>query len=235
MTVGPVTSGPGVAVLKIRGAMSQREEFWSCGEGANYEEITERFTGACSDPGVSAIVLDGDTPGGDVPGLEQAIARMRAARDASGKPVIGFCNELLASGGVWLCATVCHAIYLPPSGRMGSVGVVIAHETDARWAAEQGFDRTIVRDPPGKANPNGDEPLDELGRSRLQTLVSAASSRFIAAIAQARSLDEAAIRAWNGGMFTGAEAVSAGLADGIGSLEETIALASNLALATEAA
>lgn len=215
--------------------MTHREEFWGCGEAANYEEIAERFCEACGDPGVGSILLDGDTPGGDLPGLEQTIARMAAARDGCGKPILGFVNEFLASGGVWLFAGVCHAIYLPPSGRMGSVGVVIGHETDARWAAEQGFDRTIIRDPPGKANPNPDELLDELGRARLQSLVTEANTRFVDAIASLRGLDAATIRSWNGGMFTGQAAVDAGLADGLGSFEQAIALAGELARMTEAA
>jgi ClpP class serine protease len=217
------------AVIRIRGVMTQREEWFDCGEAANYEEIGDRFCDACGDPGVGSILLDGDTPGGDVPGIEQTIARMILARDACGKPVVGFCNELLASGGVWLFTTVCHAIFLPGSGRMGSVGVVIEHETNAREAAGKGIDRTVIRFPPGKYDPNPDEVLSDLGRARLTELVTATGERFVAAVAAARGIDPAAILAWNGGVFTGQAAVDAKLADGLGSLESAIAYAGTLA------
>lgn len=118
---------------------------------------------------------------------------------------------------------------------MGSIGVLVGHETDARKALADGIDRTIVRDPPGKANPNPDELLDELGLSRLQAIVTEARTRFAAAVAVARRIDPTVILGWNGGMFTGNDAVVAGLANGTGTLETTIQIAGSLAEQQEAA
>lgn len=226
--------GPGVALIQIRGVMTQREEWFGCGEAADYESIAARFGDACGDPSAGSIVIDADTPGGDLPGLEEAVEIMLAAKAASGKPVVGYVGALCASAGVWLLSRVCDVIHLHSSARMGSIGVVICHETDARKAAGDGIDRTVVRDPPGKMNPNPDEVLDELGRARLQELVTGARERFVAAVAESRRLDPAAILAWNGAMFTGPAAVPA-LADSLGSLETAIALAGSLAGYQEAA
>lgn len=227
-------AGPGVAILEIRGVMTQREEWFDCGEASDYESIAARFCDAQGDPGVGSIVVDADTPGGDLPGLEEGIEIMLAAKLASGKPVVGYVGALCASAGVWLLSLLCDVIFIHLSARMGSIGVVICHETDARHAEREGFDRTIVRDPPGKMVPNPGELLDELGRGRLQELVTEARARFVAAVATSRRLDPAAILAWNGAMFTGAAAVPA-LADGLGSLESAIAYAGSLASLQEAA
>ncbi len=228
--------GQGVAVLQIRGVMTHHEEWSSCGEAANYDEIGTRFVGACNDPGVGSILIDAETPGGDVPGIEETSDTMIAAALACGKPVLGYVGSLCASGGIWLLSRVCAAgIYAHPSARLGSIGVIIGHRTFARQDADQGIDSTLIRSPPGKANPNEDELLDDLGRERLQSLVDETRERFVRDVSQARKLDPAVILSWNGGMFTGAAAVAANLADGLSSLELTIALAASHAGYREAA
>jgi ClpP class serine protease len=228
--------GQGVAILQIRGVMTHHEEWSSCGEAANYDEIGARFVDAHRDPGVGAVLLDAETPGGDVPGIEETSDMMVAAALASEKPTLGYVGALCASGGVWLLSRVCtHGIYAHPSARLGSVGCVIGHRSYARHDAEHGIDSTLIRNPPGKMNPNEDELLDDLGRARLQTVVDEVTARFVAAVASARGIDPAVILSWNGDMFTGPAAIAAGLADGLGSLETTIAIAASLAGYREAA
>jgi capsid assembly protease len=223
-------AAPGTAVLEIRGVLEQRANAWSCGETCGYDEIEERFISACFDPGVGQIVLDVDSPGGDVPGLEQAIARMVAAKVASGKPVLGYANELIASAALWLTLGVVDALYLPPSGEVGAVGSVVAFESEARKLADEGRDIYIARDPPGKMVPNSMEPLDDLGKARLDKRVKDATARFVAHVARMRGVDPVALRGQNGALFTGSEALAAGLADGIAEngLHDVIALAEGL-------
>lgn len=221
---------PGVAVVEVRGVLEQRASWYSCGETCGYDELEERFVAAAFDPGVGSILLDVDSPGGDDPGLDQGVARMRAAKEACGKPVLGYVNEYAASAACWLLAGVCDGIYLPRTGRIGSIACVVIHETDARAIAEAGTDVYVGRGLPGKMKPNGVEPLDELGKARIDALAAAGTERIIAAMVAYRGdrgVTADAIRAWNGALFTGPDAVAAGLADGVGSREETISLAAN--------
>lgn len=228
--------GPGVAVIQIRGVITSHEEFSSCGEAANFDEIAARVCDAHGDPGVGALLIDAETPGGDIDGGEEAIETMVAAATSSGKPVYGYVGSLCASMGIWLLSGICNAgIYCHRSARLGSIGVVVGHETDARHAADDGFDRTIFRYPPGKANPTPLEALDPLGSQRLQALVDAPGARFVAHVAATRGIDPAEILAWNGGTFVGADAVTAKLVDALGTLDSTIALAGQIAGMQEAA
>lgn len=224
-----------VATIEIRGALEQRASFWSCGEVDAYDAIEARFVEAYTDPAVCALVLDGDTPGGEGPGLEQTIARMRALVDAHGKPVLWFCNELTASAGLWIAAGVADGIYLPPSGRIGSIGCVVVHQSEARGLAEDGVDTYVARDPVGKMVPNNVEALDELGKARLDALAVEGADRFRLAIAARRGVSVARLRETNGAIYTGAAALAVGLADGLGSLEDVIAHAAELAALQEAA
>ncbi len=185
---------------------------------------------------MASLLVDAETPGGDLDGGEEAIEVMNAAAAASGKPVFGYVGSRCASMGVWLLSGICRAgITVFRAARMGSVGVVADHETDARHAAGEGFDRTVFRYPPGKANPNPAEILDPLGTARMQELVTAPGERFVAHVAATRGIDPAAILAWNGGMFTGQAAIAAGLADTLGTLDSAIAIAAGLAGYQEAA
>jgi ClpP class serine protease len=230
----PAAPERATAVIAVRGVLEQRAGLWSCGETGGYDEIGERFDAAAFDPGVGSLVIDADSPGGDDPGIEAFIARCQATKAATGKPVLGFVNELAASAMCWILAGVCDAIYLPRSGRIGSIAQVVVHQTEARALADSGVDTYVARGLPGKMDPNGLEVLSELGKARLDELAAAATERFIEQMVAFRGLDAATIRTWNGGMFTGQAAIDVGLADGLGSLEQTIALAGQLAALQEA-
>ncbi len=226
---------PGTAVVRIVGVLEQRANAWSCGETCGYDTIEADLCEALSDPGVGSVVIACDTPGGDVPGLEEATARIRAVVDALGKPVIGYADELVASAGVYLMLGVCDRLYLPRSGRIGSISSACIFQSEARALRKAGIDTYIARGLPGKMDPNPLEPLSPLGKARLDAHALECSERFIAFVAQRRGIDPETIRSWSADIFTGEAAVTVGLADGIGSLEGTIALAGELAALKEAA
>lgn len=217
--------GPETAVIPVRGVLEQRGSDWECGETCGYDTIEADILGALSDAGVGQGVLDVDSPGGDDPGMEQAILRIRAGVVALGKPLLGYVNEFAASAAVALMVGVCDAIYLPPSGRMGSIGELVVFGSEARRLAKEGVDIYVGRQPSGKAKPHPAEPLDEVGKERIDRMAAEAATRFFALVERCRGIPEATLRAWNGDTFTGAAAVETGLADGVGSLDEVIALA----------
>lgn len=234
-TSKPVPPSEQVAVVTIRGVIEQRASYWACGETCGYDTVEEDVCAALSDPGVGSVVIACDTPGGDVPGLEQATARIRAVVDAIGKPVIGYADECIASAGVWLMLGICDRVYLPPSGEIGAVGSCVVFQTEARALTDHGIDTYVARGLPGKMNPNNVEQLDELGKARLDALAAECTERFVDFVATRRGIDPAVVRSWNASLFTGQAAVAVGLADGVGSLDETITLASTLAMVREAA
>lgn len=219
----PATST--TAILPIRGALTQYRTISDCGEPCSYEAIEEAALAMNADPGVARVILDIDSNGGDVPGLEDAGARIRAAFDASGKLLVGFTPGSCMSAAYWLLAMTCQGIYLSRSGRIGAIGSCVIFESEARKNEAEGRDHYVARRPAGKFRPNPVEPLDDLGRARLDALADEGAVRFVAAVAAARGLPEATVEGWNAGTFTGEAAVSAGLADGVGRLEEIVALA----------
>jgi ClpP class serine protease len=217
------------AVVQVRGAMEQfaHDRSSGCGQTQTdgYDAIEARFCKALGDASVGRVVLDVFSPGGDVPGLEQTSLRMRAAVEASGKPCIGYVNEFAASAALWLMLVVCDATFIPPSGRMGSVGSCVLFRTEARKLAEEGTDVYIARQPDGKYRPNGMEPLDEIGKARLDRQAVIGEAAFVNTISAVREISPETIRSWNGAIFDGADAVSVGLADRVGSLDDAVKFA----------
>ena len=240
-TFASATSSPSrrsaVAVVEVRGVLEQRASFWDCsGETDGYDAIEGRFSAAARDPSTCAIVVDLDSVGGDVAAIEQTSARMSALAAQIDLPVLGFANEEALSCGYWLLAATCkNGIYAPPSGRVGAIAACVPYIGDAGALAKEGHEVYVARGLPGKMIPSGIEPLDDLGRARLDRLAVEGTERFIAAIAAMRSIPAETIRSWNAETFTGVRAVEAKLIDGLGSLEETIALAAQLAALKEAA
>ena len=234
MTAPPPPAEPPslVALVPIRGVMEQRSDVWECGWTTGYDTIAESTLRALAALEVGAVVLDIDSPGGDGAGLEQMIARVRAAADAAGKPLIAYVNATAASAAYWI-ACHCDGVYMPPSGFVGSIGVLVAYVNKGRAMREEGYDCEILRDPPGKAVPNSIEPLDDLGRTRIQRGILSMSGRFMAAVSKRRGLTVDAVRALNGDLLDGQAAIDGRLADGLGSLEDTIALAASLAALRE--
>lgn len=213
------------AIIPIRGVLEQRASAWDCGETCGYDTIECDILGALSDPGVGQGVLDVDSNGGDVAGLEEMIKRCRAAVLALGKPLIGYVNEAAFSAGWWLAAGICDALYLPLSGRVGSIGSCVVAENEAGRLLKEGREVYVGRRPAGKMRPSGVEPFGDLERARIDRLADEGAARFFAAVEALRGIPAATAEAWNGDTFTGLAAYEAGLVDGVASLEEVIALA----------
>lgn len=221
-TANEVDEGSKVAVVSIDGPLSQRGEQHLCGMVDGYDWITMRVTSALADPEVGAVVLRVNSPGGDVAGLEEGVRRMRAAAERAGKRVIAFADELAASAAYWISAGVADEVLLPPGGEVGSIGTIGAWADETKAFENEGIDVHVVRDPPGKAAAAAIKPVAEVADERLTKVVKESTTRFIAAMSKRRGIGKRALRALDGAVLSGAEAVEAGLADRVGSFEDAL-------------
>jgi ClpP class serine protease len=211
-----------VAIVQIFGPLAQRAQVGLCDAFLDgYDAVTTRISIALESAG--AVVLVIDSPGGDVAGLEQAIARIVAKRDAMNRPIYAYVDELCASAAYWLASGICDGgIFVPESGAVGSIGAIAVHVDEAGALAKAGVKPTIIAAPSGKAAANRYEPLNKTGRARIENLVAETSERFVAAVAKSRDMKPAAIVALDADLVRGADAVRAGLADGVASFEDVL-------------
>ena len=96
--------------------------------GISTNAISGALRQVIDDPGVGSIVLDIDSPGGDVDGIDELASEIYQARKQ--KPITAVSNCLCASAAYYL-ASQASEIIASPSSLTGSIGVYILHEDDS--------------------------------------------------------------------------------------------------------
>lgn len=209
----------GIAVLPIVGALSKRTSFWSWFfDLSSYESISKSFLQAMDDPAVRGIVLDIDSPGGVVNGLE-AIGEL-VFENRGKKPVVTFANGLMASAAYWL-GSAADRIVGTKTSEVGSIGVLMVHVDASRLYEKYGIKLTYLSAGKYKTIGNPAEPLSETAREVFQAELDKIYSIFVNTVARNRDVSEDHVREKmaNGRVFIGTDAKAVGLVDEIGSLE----------------
>ena len=110
-----------VAVLPLYGTISQRMGMMeSMSGGTSAEAFGKYFRAAVADPDVGSIVIDIDSPGGSVYGIEELASEILDARGE--KQIVAVANSLAASAAYWI-GSAAHEFVVTPSGEVGSIGV----------------------------------------------------------------------------------------------------------------
>ena len=204
----------GVAIIGVRGVLVQR---WGWGGGwgvTGYDGIRQGFAAAIADPMVRGIVLDIDSPGGQVSGLFDLVDAMVALRGQ--KPVHAILSES-AYSAAYAIATVADRITVPRTGGSGSVGV-IALQIEVSAALEKaGIAVNVIRFGARKAEGNPFEPLGKPARAGLQADIDTLGQLFAATVAanRGRGLTAEAVIGLEAATFLGEAGVGVGLVDAV--------------------
>jgi signal peptide peptidase SppA len=211
-----------VGVLPLYGVISHRQGLMSdTSGGTSVEGFTKQFRVMLADPQVGAIVLDVDSPGGAVDGVDELSAEIYRARGA--KPIVAVANSLAASAAYWI-ATAADELVVTPSGEVGSVGVIAAHEDVSKFQESEGVKTTLISAGKYKSEGNAYEPLTPEAKDYLQSRVDDYYNLFTATVARNRGVGVQAVRDGYGeGRVVGAKKAKAdGMVDRIDTLDATI-------------
>lgn len=212
-----------IGVLPVYGTISQRAGLLSMASGGtSVEEMTQAFRAFITDPDIDAVVMDVDSPGGSVSGLTEFASEIYRARKV--KPVIAVANSMMASGAYWL-GSAATEIVASPSSKLGSIGVIAAHENQRDAMAKLGVEVSLVSAGKYKAENNPFEPLSEEGRAEIQKRVDESYAMFTRDIAKGRGVSVQTVRDGFGeGRVVGArEAVALGMADRVATIDDVFA------------
>lgn len=224
----------GVRVLRLHGVIAPRMSVADMsGSGrVALEDFQREFQQAADDPNLAAIVIDVDSPGGQVDLVPETAEIIRAARRAD-RPIIAVANTMMASAAYWV-ASAADEIVATPSATVGSIGVYATFKNVAGAAAKDGVEVEFISEGPRKVEGNPFEPLTAEARGALQAEVRAMYEMFTNDVAEARGVPVATVRAdpeadgahFGGGRAYGAElAVKLGMADKVETLQDAIARA----------
>lgn len=211
-----------VAVLPVRGVIAHRMgSLEDSSGGTSSERLAQQYRALMQHDGVSAIVLDVDSPGGAVAGVPELVAEMQALKGR--KPVIAVANSLMASAAYWI-ASQADEIVATPSSNVGSVGIFTAHKDMSSALEKAGVKVTMFT--AGKYKADGlAGPLSEETKALIQSQVDSAYDSFVKAIAKGRGVDVASVRNGygEGHVLDAKAALAAGMVDRIATLDETLA------------
>lgn len=224
-----------VAVLPLVGTISHRMGMLAQSSGGtSVEAFTREFRALVADPSVSAIVLDVDSPGGSVSGVDELASEIRAARGT--KPITAVANTMMASAAYWI-ASAADEIVITPSGQVGSIGIIAAHEDQSALYDKLGVKVSLITAGKYKAENNPFEPMTEEGRAAIQRRVDESYAAFTTAVSRNRGVPVETVRSGfgEGRMVSAKQAVKSGMADRIATLDAVLATAGRRRLATPAA
>lgn len=217
------TTSGAVAVLPLYGVVAQRmDSMMQISGGTSTERFGRELTQAVDDPGVKAIVIDVDSPGGSVYGVEELASQIRAAKEK--KYIVAVANSLAASAAYWIASSASELV-VTPSGEVGSIGVYTVHQDYSAQLEQEGVKTTLIKAGKFKAEGNPFEPLSEDAKESLQARISEIYETFIASVAKGRGVSVAQVRDGfgQGRVVSAKEALEMKMVDRIGTLQDTLA------------
>lgn len=213
-----------VTVVPIMGVLTQRGGWY----GTSLERTRAALRDAAAD-GSGAIVLEVDSPGGEVYGVEELAAEVRDIRGQ--KPVVAVANSLAASAAYYI-ASQAEELFVTPSGEVGSIGVYGMH-IDLSVALDQmGVKVTFISAGEGKVEGNPYAPLSEEAASDMQENIDRYYGMFVTSVkkGRGRELSVEKVRGeWGAWVYGAKQAVEIGMADHVGTLDDAVRRARTLA------
>ena len=212
----------GVAVIPIEGVIAKRMNlFTQISGGTSTELLIRDLKSAIDDPDVRAIVLSIDSPGGVVDGTADLAELIYGSRGT--KPIFAFTNGMMCSAAYWIGSAAERVYISNNTTAVGSIGVVATHTDVSKLEEKSGVKTTEVYAGRYKRIASQYAPLSDEGRQSIQERVDYIYSVFISAVAGHRGVSiEKALEMADGRIFSGKQAIEAGLVDGISTLDDLI-------------
>jgi protease IV len=206
---------PKVGVVEVVGAIDSSRQ------------IIEDLNAFKNDRSIRAVVLRIDSPGGGVGPSQEIYEEVRKLTEV--KPVVVSMGSVAASGGYYIAAPA-KRILANPGTITGSIGVIMQVANIQELLEKIGFRSQVLKSGDHKDIGSIVRPMSDEDRLILQGVIDDVHTQFIQAIADGRgmSAEEVEIIA-DGRIFTGRQALEAGLVDELGNLQDSIKIAADLA------
>ena len=175
-----------------------------------YDGIRQNFLQALIDPDVKAIMLDIDSPGGEVSGCFDLVDTIYKSRGS--KPIWSILNESAYSAG-YAIASAADRICVPRTGGVGSIGVIWMHMDWSKALTDAGFKVTFITFGESKADGHPEIPLSGEALERFQNDINTMGELFVSTAARNRNISAKVIRDTQARTYMGTAGVSIGLAD----------------------
>lgn len=189
-------------------------------------KTVEDLKNYAKDPLIKAVVLRIDSPGGAVVPAQEIYKEIKKV--VQKKKVIVSMGSVAASGGYYI-ASPATKIIANPGTLTGSIGVIMEIPNIEGLMDKLGIKTEIVKSGKHKDMASFFKGIGEEERIILQEVLDNVHEQFITAVAEGRTmLYEDVKELADGRIFTGEQALEAGLVDELGSLEDAIRIAAEM-------
>ncbi|EPY9201633.1 S49 family peptidase [Morganella morganii] len=205
----------GIAIIPVYGTLVQKLGTLRPYSGmTGYDGIRRVFLTAINDPEVKGICLDIDSPGGEVAGCFDLVDLIYAERGK--KPIHAILSEN-AFSAAYAIASAADKIFVPRTGGVGSVGVIVIHCDWSQRIKDDGLKVSIITYGNRKAESNPYVALSDEAKAAIQHDVDEMGRLFVSTVSRNRGLSETVIRNTQAACYLAAEGVQMGLADVVAS------------------
>ncbi len=205
---------PHLAVIKIDGEIGGNR-------GTSSADVIEALHDAFESKQSRAIVLDINSPGGSPVQSDDIWTAIRDLKaEHKDKKVYAVIGDLGASGAYYI-ASAADEIWVNRSSLVGSIGVIMPNYGVTELAKKLGIEDRTMTAGEHKAILSFTKPLDPYEKAHVQGVLDNVHQHFIAAVRQGRGKRLKENQDTFSGLFwSGEQAVSLGLADQFGGVEQ---------------
>ncbi|MBO7147594.1 MAG: signal peptide peptidase SppA [Lentisphaeria bacterium] len=225
-------AGAKIIVIDVRGMITDSD---SLNDDANANRICAMIRKAAADPEAKALIINLNTPGGEVVASDRIYEELCLFRKNTKKPVVAVMNSIATSGGYYIAAA-CKPIIANRMTLTGSIGVIISSINYQGLFQKIGLKSEIYTSGKMKDMLNGSRPRTPEEIKIVNTLVSNTYDEFVKIVATSRGIPIEKIKTsiiGDGRIFDGKQALSLGLIDSIGSFRDAIQAAAKEAGITQ--
>ena len=193
------------------------------------EEIVEDLNDFAGRDDIDAILIRLNTPGGGVAASQEIYEKVREISEANMKPIIISMGSVAASGGYYIAAGA-DTIIANKGTVTGSIGVIMSYHVAADLLDKIGLTFQSVKSGPLKDAGKFARKTSVEDLVYFQELVDNLHRQFVRTVAYERSMSfEAVSNLATGQVYSGEQALELGLVDIIGTYDNAIKLATQLA------
>ena len=178
---------------------------------------------------IIAIVVRLETPGGGVAASQEIYEKVRKISEEIKKPIIASMGGVAASGGYYI-ALGADTILANPGTATGSIGVIMTYPVIGELMDKIGVQYETIKSGNFKDSGSLFRDLTEQERIYFQDLIDDLHSQFVSVVANERNMSyDNVAKLATGQVYSGKQALAAGLIDVLGTFEDAVHLAARKA------
>lgn len=224
---GDIFSQNSIAIIPIKGLILTEPEPFNP-NAFNLKKTIENLDLAADNPSIKAIVLEIDSPGGAVVPTKQIVRKLLEIKKS--KPIVAHINEIGTSGGYYIAASA-NEVLAEEDALTGSIGVITETISIEKLLANYGVDVNLLTKGKLKSMGHPFKDLTEEEKQVFDVLLQEVYDSFVQNIKEFRAgkLSIEFEKIADGRILSGNQAKKIGLIDEIGSKEDALERAKELA------